>query len=179
MGLVVPTHVARAQRAQAHKPGQFTPVTALPLLAITDGKSAEHVWPIDTPVPAGLPEPEQWRVSLMPVCQVSKTRGNIILAPETLDTQDWTHQLWKVCKVGPFVYRGPAWQGFTEDDLAAARARLQPGALYLVDPKAPRRYHFTTDDGKKMLVIVVNDDQLWSWVDPAYLDRLSFRGLEL
>ena len=63
-----------------------------------------------------------------------------------------------------------------------------PGALYLVDAKAPRRYDIRVqvwDDDKKamadkkMVVIVVNDDQLWSRPDPAYLDRLSFRGLDL
>ena len=156
--------------------------------AITDGRSAEHVWGVETPIPEGVPDPGLWRVALMPVGQVQKTRGSIILPDETLDTQNWTHPLWKVLKVGPLACRGPAYAGFTEEELAETRANLVPGALYLVDAKAPRRYDLRVQVwdadknamvDKKMVIIVVNDDQLWSRVDPAHLDKLSFRGLDL
>jgi hypothetical protein len=125
----------------------------------------------DQAIPEGLPDPTAWRVVLMPVRQVIK-QGSIFIPPETLDVQNWTHQLFKVCRVGNLVYRGPAWAGFSEEQLEAERPRV--GDLYLVDPKAPRRYKY-----KGITFIVVNDDQLWSRVDPACIDGLEFKGLAL
>ena len=174
--LAIPTHVARQIKAQ--KATESLTPTSSPLHLAFEGKR-ERVCEIDTPIPEGLPDPGQWRVLLMPVHQPRTSRGGLLFADETMDVQDWTHQLWKVCKVGPFVYRGPAWAGFTEEELAAQRPGV--GDLYLVDPKAPRRFHYTgpEDGAQKTLFIVVNDDQLWSKVDPAYVSGLSFRGLDL
>ncbi len=166
--LSIPTHVAA--RIQAEKRiAAAAPAPVVNLPARPTGAVAQEV---DCPIPEGLPDPGLWRLILMPVRQRRASKGNIIFADETLDTQNWTHALWKVCKVGPFVYKGPAWQGFTEEELEANRPKV--GELYLVDPKAPRRFDF-----KKQLFIVVNDDQLWSKVDPANVDGLEFRGLEL
>ncbi len=121
------------------------------------------------PLPAGL-----WRITLMPVCQRLKTKGsNLWLPDESLDVDNWTHMLWKVCKVGPFVYRGPAYLAVASiDELEAERPK--PGELWLADPKAPRRFHY-----RDMLFIVVNDDQLWGKVDPDRIDGLKFKGTEL
>lgn len=177
--LALPRHIAiqkarqeRAQLAAVPAPQPFSELAGA-LASISQDKAI--VQAADAPIPEGLPEPEQWRVTLMPVCQRLRTKGsNLWLPDESLDTDNWTHMLWKVCKVGPFVYRGPAWQGFTEEELAPARDRLKPGALYLADPKAPRRYWY-----KGGLFIVVNDDQLWSHVDPDHIDGLKFKGSEL
>lgn len=166
MALSIPTHVAARIEAERRNP---VVVPHVPLPPMVTGDVAQDV---DTPVPDGLPDPGLWRLILMPIRQRLKTKGNIILADETLDTQNWTHALWKVCKVGPFVYRGPAYHGFSQEELDVERPKV--GELYLVDPKAPRRFNF-----RKMLFIVVNDDQLWGRVDPANVDGLEFRGLEL
>ncbi len=124
---------------------------------------------VDTPIPEGLPDPQMWRVTVMPVRQVVKTRSGLYMPPEYLDTQNWTHMLWKVAKVGPFVYRGPAWRGFTEEELQGQLPK--PGDLYLIDPKVPRRFRY-----KGVLFAVVNDDALWSKVDPDCIDGLQFAG---
>lgn len=172
--LSIPTHVARQVAAQ--KRAQVSAPVPLPPMPY-QARATVRVHEIDAPIPEGVPEPGQWRVLLFPVGQVKKTKGNIILPDQEIDLQDWTHMLWKVAKVGPLVYRGPAWAGFSEEELAPLRPK--PGDLYLVDPKQPRRFHYTSPEGVKMLFIVVNDDQLWSRVDPASVERLEFRGLEL
>ena len=132
---------------------------------------ADVVQDVDREIPEGLPEPTAWRVILMPVRQVIR-QGSILLPQETLDTQNWTHMLWKVCKVGNLVFRGPAWSGFDPEMIEAERPKI--GDLFLVDPKAPRRFKF-----KGITFITVNDDQLWGRVDPACIDGLEFKGLAL
>lgn len=178
MSLVMPTHVARQVAKQR---AQTAVASALPAPEPFAAKVTARVHDLDTPVPEGLPDPGLYRVILFPVCQRRVSRGNIIIPEQEVDLQDWTHPLWKVAKVGPFVFRGPAWNGFPEDLLDAERAKLRPGALYLVDPKQPRRFHYTGpgEGAPKILFIVVNDDQLWSHVDPAFVDGLEFRGLAL
>ena len=166
-GLAIPTHVARARARQR----QAEAPTSVPILPVFQGPR-EKVHDIDTPIPEGLPDPGHWRVTLMPVGQRRVSKGNIIFADETMDVQDWTHLLWKVCKLGPLIYRGPAYAGFDKAELEAAMPRI--GEVWLVDPKQPRRYHYAD-----ILFIVVNDDQLWSRVDPAHISNLKFRGLEL
>jgi hypothetical protein len=141
------------------------------LLRAFEDAGKDVVQNADQAIPEGLPDPTGWRIVLMPVRQVVK-QGSIYIPPETLDVQNWTHQLFKVCRVGNLVYRGPAWAGYTEEQLDAERPKV--GDLYLVDPKAPRRYKY-----KGITFIVVNDDQLWSRVDPSHIDGLEFKGLAL
>jgi hypothetical protein len=174
-GLALPRHIA-VQRALQKRSENNAPEVALneetkaQLEAITGGKDTAQ--DLDTPIPEGLPCPGQWRVMLMPMSMRLRSKRGILYAPETLDTQNWTHCLWRVCGVGPLVYRGPAWSGFTEEELAPLRPKV--GDLYLVDPKQPRRFHY-----KSILFITVNDDQLWAKVDPAHIEGLEFRGLAL
>lgn len=177
--LLLPGHVARKRAIEerkkvlAEQTAKLDTAVHNPLTKVDPEQlGADVVNPLDTPIPEGLPEPQQWRVTLMPVNQRQRFKGSSLwVAPETLDVQNWTHQLWKVCKVGGLVYSGPAWNGFPAEALEEARAKLVPGALFLVDPKAPRRYYF---HGK--IFIVVNDDQLWSWVDPEQVEHLTFKG---
>ena len=170
MALSIPTHVAA--RIQAEKARPPVPAMPFPTLTSLPSPGGDVAQDADMPIPEGLPDPGLWRLILMPIRQRVKTKGNIILADETLDTQNWTHALWKVCKIGPFVYRGPAYQGFSQEELDKERPKV--GELYLVDPKAPRRFNY-----KKVLFIVVNDDQLWGRVNPDNIDGLEFKGLEL
>ncbi len=135
-----------------------------------DGK--DFLQDVNTPIPEGLPDPGTWRVTLMPVYQRVKTKGKLWVPEEVLDTDNWTHMLWKVCKLGPLVYRGPAWRAFTDEQLEACMPKV--GEIYLADPKAPRRYRY-----HGVVYIVVGDDQLWSKVDPEYISGLQFSGAEL
>jgi hypothetical protein len=182
MALVLPSHVVRAkimaklEEADRPKPEIFggdgieKHQTVLQALLSSHGKDVVHE--VDTAIPEGLPEPGLWRVTLMPVRQIVETRGGIVPPPEFLDVQNWTHMLWKVCCIGPLVCRGPAWHGFTDEELNEVRPRI--GELYLCDPKAPRRYKY-----KGITFIVVNDDVLWSKVDPNCIDGLEFKSGEL
>lgn len=169
--LSIPTHVAARIKAEKQLARPPVPPMVNPLKHFQPA-GADVAQDADMPIPEGLPDPGLWRLILMPIRQRVKTKGKILLADETLDTQNWTHALWKVCKVGPFVYRGPAYQGFSPEELEANRPKV--GELYLVDPKAPRRFNY-----KKVLFIVVNDDQLWGRVEPENIDGLEFKGLEL
>jgi hypothetical protein len=174
--LIIPRHVRSRRLSDSggdmQESGGFITKKALENAAaafqLEDKSLAQE---IDAPIPEGVPQPKQWRVTLMPIRQVTH-QGSIMLAPETVDVQDWTHMLWKVAAVGPLVYRGPAWAGFSEEELEAERPKV--GELYLADPKQPRRYHY-----KGVLFIVVNDDQLWSRVEPDNVTGLSFSGLFL
>lgn len=125
---------------------------------------------VDTPIPEGLPDPPLWQILAMPVRQRRVTKGGIMLPDETLDTQAWTHQLFKLCKVGPQVYRGPAYSGYDISDAEIPKV----GQLWLIDPKQPRRFMF---DG--LTIISINDDQLRGRVDPKYVSKLKFSGFEL
>lgn len=167
--LALPTHVARQiafERRSQERPPEPPPQFAEIIKALEQAEGHETVQDIDTPIPDGLPPATHWRITLMPVRQLARS-GSIILTAEALDVQRWTHQLWKVCSVGPLACKGPAWHGFTPEDLEGAKPRV--GDLYLCDPKAPRRYKY-----KKITFIVVNDDQLWSKVDPDKIDGLEF-----
>ena len=181
--LSIPTHVARRVAAQkrldANNGAAGAELSRDQILAdaVFSLGSGEHVHALDTPVPEGLPNPGLWRITLMPVAQRRVSKGNIVIPQIEVDLQDWTHMLWKVCAVGPLVYRGPAYKGFDEEELAPLRPQV--GELWLADPKHPRRFHYTGPEGVKILFIVVNDDQLWSKVDPAYVEGLEFRGLAL
>ena len=147
---------------------------AMPHVRLPDlDDGADRVQDINAPIPEGLPQPQQWRVLLMPVGHRKRSTGGLIVPLETMDVQEWTHQLYKVCAVGPFVYRGPAWHGFTAEELEAQRPKV--GDLYLVDAKSPRRFKF-----KGVLYIVVNDDALWNKVEPEHVEGLQFgSGLTL
>ncbi len=183
-GLALPRHIAiqkaREERAQLRSvPIPAPEAPEMPFGDLTKalseiGKDKDIVQAADAEIPEGLPQPGLWRVTLMPVCQRLKTKGsNLWLPDESLDVDNWTHMLWKVCKVGPFVYRGPAYLAVASvEELEAERPK--PGELWLADPKAPRRFHY-----QNMLFIVVNDDQLWGKVDPDRIDGLKFKGTEL
>lgn len=180
--LLVPNHV-RAGQIAAHKRKMADEQKVLAPVALpTFGGSGPLINEIDAPIPTGIPTPCQWRVTLTPVNQRTHSKSGLIeYPPEYLDVQNWTHLLWKVCKVGPFVYSGPAWQGHDPAKLQAARDELTIGSLWLVDAKAPRRYYRRNPTtGIKTLFIVVNDDQLWSKVEPGDVEGLEFpNGLEL
>ena len=134
-----------------------------------DGKDA--IQDANLAIPEGLPQPDLYRLTLMPVRQIKKV-GSLFMPPEWLDVQNWTHLLWKVAAVGDLVYRGPAYHGFPEDELQAQTPKV--GDLVLSDPKHPRRYRY-----KGILFVVVNDDQIWSRVDPERIDGLEFQGGKL
>jgi hypothetical protein len=125
---------------------------------------------IDTPVPVGLPTPPMWKLLVMPVRQMRMTKGGILLADETLDTQAWVHQLYKICAVGKHVYKGPAYAGYdiSEDEIPKV------GELWLIDPKQPRRFGF---DG--YTIIVINDDQLQCRASEDHVHKFKFAGFEL
>lgn len=127
---------------------------------------------IDTPVPAGLPQPSLWRVLVMPVGMKRTSRKGLIFLPDdAVDAMLWMHQLCKVCAVGPQVMRGPAYEGY---EIAEAE-KPQIGQLWLVDPKQPRR--FALGD---INVMIVNDDQLLCRVDDiSVVEDLKFFGYNL
>jgi co-chaperonin GroES (HSP10) len=125
---------------------------------------------LDVDVPEGLPEPPLWKVFVLPVRQRKVTKGGILLADETMDVQNWTHQLFKVAAVGKQVYRGKAYETYDIDD--ADRPKV--GELWIVDPKQPRRFGF-----RGHTIIIINDDQLLGRVDPSQVEHLKFSGFEL
>ncbi len=177
--LSIPTHVAARieakRRIEARAVAGNVDVSRhQPLIdALTQSAGQDVVQEVETPVPDGLPNPGLWRLILMPVRQKAFSPSGLIqFAQETLDVQQWTHQLWKVCSVGPLVLRGPAYAGFTEEELAPHRPAV--GDIYLADPKQPRRFKY-----HGITYIIVNDDQLWAKVDPDKIDGLECNGFKL
>lgn len=172
--LSIPTHVAaRIAREKRAAPVQDIARHAPLVAALAASANDVPVQEIETPVVDGLPNPGLWRLVLMPVRQRAFSKSGLIqLAPETINTQEWNHQLWKVCSVGPLVMRGPAYAGFTEEELAPLRPKV--GDVYLADPKQPRRFKY-----KNITYIIVNDDQLWAKVDPDKIDGLECNGFKL
>lgn len=173
--LSIPTHVAariaREKRAAAPAEGLERHQPLIDALTATAGQDV--VQEVETPIPDGLPNPGLWRLLLMPVRQRAFSKSGLIqFAQETLDTQNWNHQLWKVASVGPLVLRGPAYAGFTELELAPLRPEV--GDVWLADPKQPRRFRY-----KGITYIIVNDDQLWAKVDPDKIDGLECNGFKL
>ena len=141
--------------------------------ALTASAGQDVVQDVETPIPETLPNPGLWRLLLMPVRQRAFSKSGLIqFAQETLDVQNWTHQLWKVASVGPLVLRGPAYAGFTEEELKPLRPKI--GQLWLADPKQPRRFRY-----QGITYIIVNDDQLWAEVNPNHIDGLECNGFKL
>jgi hypothetical protein len=171
MGLLLPTHVAKAEARKRVKQQIATlkdTVPALAPLALPKLADGDVVNAIEAPIPEGIPIPELWRVALMPVGQRRRSKGLIELPPEMMDVQNWTHLLFKVVAIGEQVYEGRAYEGYTNI------RKPQLGDLYLTDAKNPRRYRY-----QDKLIIVVNDDQLWSRVLPGSVEFLSFNGIDL
>ena len=181
--LSIPTHVQRRIDAQrraadalerqqrAPAPDPVDPTRYADIIA--GGTSEDVVQDVETPIPEGLPNPGLWRLVLMPVRKRAFSKsGRIQFVQETLDVQNWTHQLWKVASVGPLVLRGPAYAGFSPEELEPLKPKV--GQVWLADPKQPRRFRY-----HGITFIIVNDDQLWAKVDPDKIDGLECNGFKL
>jgi len=125
---------------------------------------------IDTPVPEHKLRVPLWKIMAMPVGIRRTSRGGIMLPDETIDVQNWTHQLYKIVAVGNHVFRGKAYESYdiTEDE------RPQIGDLWIIDSKQPRRFQY-----KGHTFVVITDDSLNVRVDPSDVENLKFNGIEL
>jgi hypothetical protein len=125
---------------------------------------------IDSPLPQGIPMPPLWKLAVIPVRLRKMSKGGIILTDDSATAALWHHQLFKIAAIGSQVYKGKAYESYdlAEDDYPKV------GELWLVDPKQPRRYEF-----RGTTIVIINDDQLLSRVDPAMTEHLKFNGLEL
>lgn len=141
-----------------------------PKIGIASTNDSIAIHEIDTPIPEGLPEPEAWRLLLMPVRALSTTKGGILLPDDVIDAQGWNHQLYKVCAVGWGVFKGPAWRNmdFPEERMPKV------GDLYLVSPRNPDRFKF-----KGITILCVSDEHLRMKVNPEHVKGLSFYGFEI
>lgn len=182
MSLVVPTHIARARRADIIKsrreggeapgaPQQIKLPESLssPLNARMQSDD-EFIADLRAAVDTGKLYVPLFKIVTTPVMQRSITKGGILLADETVDMQDWTHQLHKIVLVGPHVYKGPEYQAYDIKDEEIPKV----GQLWTIDPKQPRRFKF-----KGRLLILLNDDQLGIRCEPEDVEHFSFNGLDL
>lgn len=143
----------------------------MPKPALVESKKGLDLYPVDTPIPAGLPEPSLWRLYVMPVGIVKQTKGSIFLPDDMVDAQMWNHRLCKIAAVGKQVFRGAAYKAL---DVAEADIP-KVGDLYLYNPKTPHRIGF-----KGLTFVLVNDDQLEAKItDPETVSSLRFYGFEL
>lgn len=125
---------------------------------------------IDSAIPVGVPQPPLWKLAMIPVRLRKVSKGGIILTDDSVTVNLWHHQLFKIAAVGPQVYKGKAYESYEIN----ADEVPKVGELWLVDPKQPRRYEF-----KGHTIVIINDDQLLSKVDPSQTEHLKFNGLEL
>lgn len=125
---------------------------------------------IDTPIPEGMPEPTPFRLFAMPVRVRKVSKGGIILPDDSVDAQNWMHQLYKIAAIGKGIFSGPAYKGVDFDEADFPKV----GELWLAQPKAPERFGY-----KGLNFVVLVDSQLRGRVDPDHLDGYKFFGLEL
>lgn len=140
------------------------------LANVSSSNTADVIQDIDTPVPAHNLKPPLWKILAMPVGMRRKSKGGILMVDETLDVQNWTHQLYKIVAVGPHVFRGKAYESY---DITDAE-RPQVGQIWIIDSKQPRRFQY-----KGHTLVVITDDSLNVQVDPADVENLKFNGVEL
>lgn len=139
--------------------------------ALPGTPNSDLIQDLDVAIPEGLPPPHMFRLLAMFVGQRRKSRsGKLFLPAETLDVQNWTHQLVKIVAVGKQVCQGPAYEGYNLSDDEVPKV----GDLWLIDPKQPRRFIF-----KGYTILLINDDQLWTRVEPDQVEHFKFVGLEL
>jgi hypothetical protein len=169
--LLVPNHIARQRARDRGLPKQIKlpPVPTAPLPARLKSDE-EYITELRALVDTGKLYVPLWKVVTTPVNQRSITKGGILLADESVDIQDWTHQLHKVVLVGPHVYKGPQYQGYdiTDDQIPKV------GQLWIVDPKHPVRFRY-----RGRLFLILNDDQLRLKAHEDDVEHISFNGLEL
>lgn len=126
---------------------------------------------IDIALPVDdLPEMCLWRILATPVRQRAISAGNVILPENIKETQNWTHQMYKLAYVGPYVWSGKAYEAY---DIPEAM-RPKVGEIWLVYPKHPERLKF---DGIEY--VMLTDDALRGRVKPGTEHRYSFAGLDL
>jgi co-chaperonin GroES (HSP10) len=138
---------------------------------VVKSAQSEFVNDIDIALPVDdLPEMCLWRILVTPVRQRAVSKGGIILAADTQDVQNWTHQMYKIAYVGPHVWSGKAYEAYA----IKPEERPKVGEIWLVYPKHPERLKF---DG--VTYVMITDDALRGRVRPGTEHRYSFNGLEL
>lgn len=115
-----------------------------------------------------LPEMALWRILATPVRQRIRTKSGILLAEETKHGQNWTHQMYKIAYVGPYVWSGKAYEAY---DIPEAM-RPKVNEIWLLYPKHPERFIF--DDVE---YVMLTDDALRGRVKPGTEHRYSFSGM--
>lgn len=177
--LIVPGHVARKRhidnlkKMRGNGAPQQIKLPGVPDIAPLNARmqsDEEYIADLHAAIDTGKLKVPLWKIITTPVMQRSVSKGGILFADETVDMQDWTHQLHKIVLVGRHVYKGPQYQGYDIQDDEIPKV----GQLWIVDPKQPRRFRF-----KGRLFIVLNDDQLVSQCDHEDVEHLSFNGLDL
>lgn len=122
--------------------------------------------PLETPIPAGLPEPFGWRMFVMPVQIKKVSKGGIILASQSIDAQLWLHAIGRIVALGPACFRSRRYtdMGMTRDMFPNV------GDLIIYSAKTPTRFNY-----KGVNLIVLNDDQFLARnPDPETLDDYNF-----
>lgn len=155
--IVLPSHLKPVSNAEVE--------ARAPEFKLPPNPKSDKIHDIDTPPPEGLKKPSLWRILAYPVGQRRVSPGGIILTDETLDVNNWTHQLYKIAAIGQQVFRGPAFAGYdiSEDEIPKV------GELWLIDPKIPRRYTYDN-----YTICVLTDEQLIQRVDPETVPRFKF-----
>lgn len=139
------------------------------MLKAADKPKKEFVRDVDFQIPVDdLPEMCLWRILATPVRQRTETASGIIMPEEIKRAQAWTHQMYKIAYVGPYVWAGKAYEAYD----IPPEMRPKVGEIWLIYPKHPERLKF--DDVE---YVMLTDDALRGRVRPGTEHRFSFDGL--
>ncbi len=133
-------------------------------------KQGEFVRDIDFQIPDDIVEMCLWRIIATPVRQRVATASGIIMPEEIKRAQAWTHQMYKIAYVGPFVWSGKAYEAYDQELLAKMRPKV--GEIWLCYPKHPERLEY---DGVEY--VMLTDDALRGKPRPGTEHRYKFDGL--
>lgn len=110
-----------------------------------ESRSEEWLNPEDIEIPAGMPQPQLWRMLIAPVQPKAESKGGIVLPDQVLDNTEMLTYFGKVMAMGSMAGKKADWQGYD----------IKVGDWVVFGRYAGQRFEY---QGVKL--ILINDDEV-------------------
>lgn len=125
----------------------------------------------DLPPLDWIPDPDRFMLLVTQIGIKKKSAGGIIIPDQTVDGQEWNHNMGLVIKVGPSVYTG---HRFVDMGLNKDQAP-KPGDVVLFQAKTPNRLKVDLPNGGERLFLQIADDAVLGRVKREHMHRIKFQ----
>lgn len=124
------------------------------------GKIQEWANDEEAKIPEGLPKPFMWRILVMPVQPRQVSKGGIVLALSTQNTEGHLQFIGKVAAVGPLAFRSRKLCAGIKDILRVLIGKTVAAAPKVGDWVVHGRYTGQRCEFKNTRLIMMNDDEV-------------------